>query len=326
MEQPNILITGGSGFIGTNLMAHFINYGQHVLNIDIATPKNEQHLPYWKQVDLLDFDSLKSAIESFNPDYIIHLAARTDLDGKTLQDYDANITGVKNLIQIVQSLRNIKKIIFTSSMLVCRVNYCPKNAFDYAPTTLYGESKVLTEKTIWENTIPCPWIIIRPTSLWGPWFGIPYRNFFDMVLSKRYVHIGNKSCTKTYGFIDNSIHQITTLLNELSDEMTGRIFYIGDYDPTNIEAWGNEIALELGYKIKKIPFFAVFVAARIGDVLKKFNIAFPLTTFRLNNMTTNNIVDLSDTKQVVPILPCSRKEGVQKTLTWLKTNKLDLSS
>lgn len=37
---------------------------------------------------------------------------------------------------------------------------------------------------------PCDWCIIRPTSIWGPWFGVPYRNFFDMVMHRMYFQIG----------------------------------------------------------------------------------------------------------------------------------------
>ena len=77
-----IVVTGGSGFIGTNLIEYFISVGADVINLDIAKPRNKDHLPYWQAVDLLDAASLKEAIQSFNPDYILHMAARTDLDGR----------------------------------------------------------------------------------------------------------------------------------------------------------------------------------------------------------------------------------------------------
>jgi hypothetical protein len=38
-------------------------------------------------------------------------------------------------------------------------------------------------------------------------------------------------------------------------------------------------------------------------------------------MTTNNVVDLSTTKEIAPNLPVSRIEGIRKTLSWLKENK-----
>ena len=47
-------------------------------------------------------------------------------------------------------------------------------------------------------------------------------------------------------------------------------------------------------------------------------INFPMTSFRLKNMTTDNIVDLSNTYKVAPNPPYSRIEGVKDTLSWMK--------
>ena len=203
-------------------------------------------------------------------------------------------------------------------MLVCHSGYYPKNQFDYAPTTIYGESKVETEKAVWANKPMCDWAIIRPTSIWGPWFGVPYRNFFDMVLKHRYIHIGHRSCTKTYGYVGNSVYQIEQILfNDTRDE-NKKVYYIGDNPATNIEEWGNEIATELGFKIKRIPYCLLKIVAHVGDCLKLLSIRFPMTSFRLKNMTTDNIIDLSDTYELAPNPPYSRIEGVRKTLDWLR--------
>ncbi|WP_297645577.1 NAD(P)-dependent oxidoreductase, partial [uncultured Bacteroides sp.] len=272
-------------------------------------------------VDILDYEKLRNEITSFSPDYIIHLAARTDLDGRTLEDYNANIVGVENLMKVALELPHLKKILITSSMLVCHTGYYPKNQFDYAPSTLYGESKVKTEEIVWANKPQCDWAIIRPTSIWGPWFGVPYRNFFDMVRAHRYFHIGHRGCTKTYGYVGNAVYQIEQILfNETRDE-NQKVFYIGDNPPTNIEEWANEIAGELGYKIMRMPWWLLKLAAWGGDVLKWIGIPFPMTSFRLKNMTTDNIMDLSATYKIAPNPPFSRKEGIKKTLEWLDSTK-----
>ena len=104
---------------------------------------------------------------------------------------------------IIKELSCLKKIIITSSMLVCKGGYQPLNQVDYKPNTIYGESKVITEKIVWDNLPNCDWAIIRPTSIWGPWFSVPYRNFFEMIISKKYFHIGDEACTKTYGYVGN---------------------------------------------------------------------------------------------------------------------------
>lgn len=318
--ELKILITGGSGFIGTNLIEYFIHSNIGVLSLDFKSPIKETHYKHWKNINIENYQSFKETIIEYSPHYIVHLAARTDLNGKTLDDYSSNIKGVENLMKIANLLPNLKKIIITSSMLVCHTGYYPKNQFDYSPTTLYGKSKVETEKIVWNNKPDCDWAIIRPTSIWGPWFGEPYRNFFDMVISHKYFHIGNRGCTKTYGYVGNAIYQIERILFSETKDENNKVFYIGDEPATNIEEWGNEIANELGYKIIKMPFFIIKCAALLGDYLKKIGVSFPMTTFRLNNMTTNNIIDLSATTKIAPNPPFSRKEGIVNTLTWLKNN------
>jgi nucleoside-diphosphate-sugar epimerase len=316
-----IVVTGGSGFIGTNLTEKLSQDGHEVLNLDIKEPLNKKLFKYWTKVDINCLDSFEQIIDSFSPDYIVHLAARTDLDGTCLEDYATNILGVENLIKICNESKTLKKVIIASSMLVCHGGYYPKNQFDYAPTTIYGESKVLTEKIVWANKPSCDWAIIRPTSIWGQWFDIPYKNFFDMIISKKYFHIGNVGCTKTYGYVGNSIYQIEKILfNETRDELK-KVFFIGDNPATNIEEWGNEIAAENGVKIIKMPFLIIKIAAFLGDILKFIGVGFPITSFRLRNMTTNNIVDLNNTYEVVGILPYTRKEGIKKTLEWINQHK-----
>ncbi len=315
-----ILLTGASGFIGTNLLLYLVDKGHQLLNLDLEQPKDKSFIKYWHKVDINNYDLFESEIMNFSPDYIVHLAARTDLDGKTLEEYSQNIEGVANILKIIKKLSSLKKIIITSSMYVCQPGYSPNNQFDYKPHTVYGKSKVMTEKVTWDNQPSCDWLIIRPTSIWGPWFGVPYRNFFDIVMSRLYFHIGNRSCCKTYGYIDNAIYQIETLLFADTINSENKMFYIGDTPATNIEEWANEIAAELGFKIIKLPYFILKLVAYVGDILGLLGVKFPMTSFRLNNMTTDNVVDISKTNALAPEVPYSRIYGVKKTLKWIKEN------
>ena len=62
MIKSRIIITGGSGFIGTNLVDYYLARDCHVLNLDHLPPRNPAHLNYWQKVDILRFNELKSAI------------------------------------------------------------------------------------------------------------------------------------------------------------------------------------------------------------------------------------------------------------------------
>lgn len=312
-----IAITGASGFIGTNLLEDLLKT-YDVINIDFNAPKCEHHKKYWKNVDITHYDKLKEIIDAFAPDYIVHLAARTDLDGKTIEDYSANTVGVENVLKVASELPNLKKIIITSSMLVCKAGYMPQNQYDYNPTTVYGESKVHTEQITWNNIPTCDWAIVRPTSIWGPWFGVPYRNFFDMVKSKMYFHIGHRSCSKTYGYVENAVYQITQILFNDTTDVEDKVFYLGDKPAIYIEEWADQIAEQLGHKIIRLPYWLIKCVALCGDVLGKVGIHFPMTSFRLRNMTTDNIINVDNTYQIAPNPPIERIEGIKRTLNWMK--------
>lgn len=314
-----ILITGGSGFIGTNLIETLRKTDAEILSIDMVESKLKEHRTVWKQVDIREKDALMTTVKDFQPEYVIHLAARTDLNGKTLQDYDANMQGVTNLLDALEQVKDLKRVVFASSMYVCEPGYMPKDFEDYAPHTLYGESKVETERLIKERNPKYTWSIIRPTSIWGPWFGEPYNKFFHIVLNHMYFHMGKRACKKTYGYVDNAIYEIMSIFEADAEKVNRKVFYLGDYKPYDITEWANEIAKEAGIWIPRIPYWCFVAAGWFGDLLKKFGIAFPMTSFRLHNMTTDNVHNLEPVKAVAPNLPVNRIEGTKRTLEWIKT-------
>jgi len=323
--MKRIVITGGSGFIGTNLIDYLYKKNFQIVNIDTKSPRNPDQIIYWNQLNILDYQELKKKLSEFNPNFICHLAARTDLLGKTLLEYDENINGTRNLIKASKELSSLEKIIFFSSRMVCPIGYQPKSEFDYNPPNKYGESKVLGEKIVREELkkSDCSWIILRPTSIWGPWFDIPYKNFFDLIKSNKYYHPGNKKIEKSFGFIGNSVYQIYSLLKNNDESSNYKTMYLADYCPIDLERMANSIQKEFNSKnIKRAPIIILKLLAIIGDVLKVLGYSNPpLTTFRLNNLLTNMIYESKELRTIANELPYSMEEGISITCKWMIKNK-----
>lgn len=316
-----ILITGGSGFIGTNLIERLIqDVGITLVNVDINPPKNSCHRAYWQKGDIREFGIISKIFEDLKPDMLIHLAARTDLDGNSLKDYSANIDGISNIISCCNLDNNLKRVIFISSMLVCRLGYQPKNDEDYCPNTLYGESKVIGEKLVRSDIRPnLEWVILRPTSLWGPWFGMPYRSFFDAVRSGFFMMPANIKIYRSYGFVLNSVEQIKALMDTNKITALRRVHYLADHDPIELSEWANEVIKSSNRgKIYRPPWILLKLAASFGDLLKYMGIKSPpLTSFRLENMTTNAVYKTDSWKIFYNNQRYSMKEGVRMTIDWM---------
>jgi nucleoside-diphosphate-sugar epimerase len=316
-----LCITGGSGFIGTNAMEWAINSSIHVMNIDIKMPKISDHLEFYKEVDLRDFKSLKSVLEEFSPTHIIHLAATTGMDDFELEYFDANTVGVQNLVSVSNQLKDLERVIFTSSLLVCRNGYIPKTPIEFCPPNKYGESKVIGEKIVREQCIKS-WVIVRPTSIWGPWFETSYLKFFKTIKKGFYINPGSTPIFKPLSYVGNTVYMFERLLFSKLDAIEKNVFYLADYPYTSVQDWSKIISKAFGRgRILAAPIFFMKIIALIGDVLKFCGQSDPLiTSFRLKNILTGAYYPIENTKKVVGDLPFSMEKGVEKTVKWVNNN------
>src|SRR4051794_32700128 len=88
-----VLVTGAAGFIGTNVVERLSAAGVPALGMDIVPARRPAAAPL-SMCDVRDERALRELVAEFGPTDVFHLAARTDLGGRTLNDYDSNTDGV----------------------------------------------------------------------------------------------------------------------------------------------------------------------------------------------------------------------------------------
>lgn len=323
MSDARVLVTGGSGFIGTNLVSAYRRAGIVVRNLDIAAPRNNADWDVWMRVDVTRLDELGAAFDEFRPTHVFHLGARTDLDGKSVNDYDANVRGVANLVSVLRSVAApVVRTVVASSRLVCRLGYRPESYEDYCPTTAYGASKVETERLV-RSATGLPWVLVRPTSIWGPWFGVPYRDFFLNVARGRYVHPAGRRIEKSFGFVGNTTWQLHRLMTAPACAVHGHTLYVGDDPPIEVHNLAACISAAVGRPPPKaVPVSILRVLARTGDVAERVGVRAPLTTFRLSNLLTPMVLDLERVMRITGRLPYDETTGVTVTLAWMRQEGL----
>jgi nucleoside-diphosphate-sugar epimerase len=318
--MTRVLVTGGSGFIGTNLVQFLIEQGFEVLNYDSQRPRNPHHGKYYLAGEILNREAVGSAVQSFQPEFVLHLAARCDLEGTRMADYAANTVGVQNMISAINSTGSVKRAVFASSRYVHPTERQPQRDDDYKPFTYYGASKAEGERIVRGSGLNVPWLIIRPTSIWGPWFGIPYRGFFDAVRRGVYVHPRGERLYKTYGYVGNAVHQVNRFLMAPDQQVHGRVFYVADYEPVEIREMATIIreCFEAP-KVREVPLAFLRTLAAAGDAARKLGWRNPpMTSFRLANLRTQMVYDMSATREIAGPCPHSLRKGVEATVRWIK--------
>ena len=314
-----ILVTGGSGFIGTSLVESLVRDGLTVLSLDRSQPLNRSHRSVWQSIDLLDRDALIAVFREFGPEQVVHMAARTDLDSDTvLEDYAVNTRGTVNVLDAAEQAGTVSRMLITSSMLVCRLGYRPESDTDYAPDTMYGKSKVETERIARERNPSFEWALIRPTTIWGPYHLRLRDEFFRMLRKGLYLHPAGKPCRRSYGYVGNAVHQVRRLLEAPRKDVHGRTFYIGD-PPIELDDYIHGFSRRLtGRDARTVPYFIMKSAALCGDLLSALGWkTVPLTSYRLGNMTRDNVLDMEPTLEVTGPNPFSLEQGIEETARWL---------
>jgi hypothetical protein len=166
-----------------------------------------------------------------------------------------------------------------------------------------------------------PWILVRPTSIWGPWFDIPYRDFFEAIRRQAYVHPGHVRPNKSFGFVGNTVYQLDRLMFSQFQAAQGRTLYLAD-PPIEVLSWAQQIALGFGVRPPlRVPYVLLALAAKVGDAAKMLGWKNPpLTSFRLNNLTADMVIDYIQAGELTGGPPYSMGDAIAITVQWINSD------
>lgn len=315
-----ILITGGSGFIGTNLIELFEQKEYQFVNYDKAdVTKSNQH-KYWYKGNIMDKEQLAEAFKKYKPAIVIHLAARTDTLSDVLEDYIENTEGTENVVNEIKKHDYVKHALFASTQYVYKNKEIPFPLSDdvYAPHTVYGISKKIDEEYIRNAGLKCKWTIFRPCNVWGPWHMRYPNELWKMIDKGWYVHPSKKPVIRTYAYVKNLVYQLDSIINAKDELVNRKTYYLGDM-PIDSYIWLNTLSKELrGRDIIRIPKFFFWGGAIIGDIFRKMGINFPLYSMRYHNMIEDFYAPSNATFGLFGTYNADYKNNVRETVEWLK--------
>jgi nucleoside-diphosphate-sugar epimerase len=333
ISQPNtpprgnyrLLITGGSGFIGTHLAEELTKRKFSVLSIDLRPPLFNHHRNIWKNGDILSKPSLDVIFRLFKPTHVFHLAAKANLNGHSIEDFPENTIGTRNVIKCANDCASIERYIHFSTQYVVKPGIWPKTESYLNPYTTYGESKAVGEKLV-RNECQKDWIILRPTNVWGPYHSYFPNELWNYLRLGVYLHPGYKPIIKYYAYISNAVDQIIKIAMLEKEPISGSVFYITD-PPIDNADWMNAFSLALaGRPVRRISIRLWKYLANIGDSFVRLKLKFPMSSDRLFRLTVNEQLPHEATIKHTGPPRVTLNEGVHLSaswyLKWLKRNRV----
>ena len=319
-KNDMILITGASGFIGTNLIELFEEKGYTFVNYDKADATKESQHKYWHKGNIMDKEALTAAFDKYQPTIVIHLAARTDTLSDKLEDYIENTEGTKNVVDEIMKHDYVKHALFASTQYVYKDKVVPFGLTDdsYAPHTVYGISKKIDEEYIRQSGMKCKWTIFRPCNVWGPWHMRYPNELWKFIAKGLYVHPSHKPVIRTYSYVKNLVKQLDAIMNAVDELVDKKTYYLGDM-PVDSYVWLNALSQEMRKKnIVRMPRFFFYVGAIVGDFLGFFGIKFPLYSMRYRNMIEDFYAPSNVTISLFGAFEQSYEKNVKETIDWLR--------
>ena len=325
--MKKIIVTGGSGFIGTNLVNLLVKKKFFVINIDKLSysSNNSNHINKTKNYkfiksDINNFKKIKNVIKLYKPIAIFNLAAETHVDrsiDSPKNFIQSNILGVYNLLEVLKYFKKKNKIIklihistdeVYGDILAGRAD----EKFPYQPSSPYSASKASADHLIksYIRTYKISAIISNCSNNYGPY------QFPEKLIPKIISNIISNKPLPIYGKGENSREWI--YVNDHCEALF-RLYLKGKVGQSyNIGSNKNLRNIELVKKILRIIKMKKF---KIGEKVKiKFVKDRPGHDLRyaLNNKKIN--------KEIKWKPKTSLDRGLSVTIDWYLNNKKFLNS
>ena len=327
-----ILITGASGFIGSFIVEEALKRGFETwaaVRKSSSKAFLQDERIHFIELNLSSKEQLVEQLKEHQFDYVVHAAGVTKCLNKA-DFHRINTEGTKHLVEALLELKMpLKRFVFVSSLSVFgaikeKLPYDEIREDDTPqPNTEYGRSKLATEQYLDSLGTRLPYIILRPTGVYGP----REKDYFMMAKSiKQHIDfaVGFQRQDITFVYVTDVVQAIFLALEK---GKTGRKYFLSDGEVYQSTTFSDLIHEELGrpwwlritaptWVLRIITFFGEYVGRMTGKVTALNNDKYNILKQR------NWRCDITPARQELGFEPQVKlKEGVKRTIKWYQDNK-----
>lgn len=306
IETEKILVTGGAGFIGTNLVKELEKRGHDVFAVDLTHNNRENYM----RADVRNYRQLERVFDEQSFDYVYHLAAEYGRwNGEDYYEnlWQTNVVGTKHLIRLQEKL-GFRMIFFSSAEVygdyqgVMREEVMINNPIsdtyqmnDYALTKWAGELMCLNSAKMFNTET----VRVRPVNCYGPYEEYsPYKGFIPIFIYKalhRQPYTVYKGHKRIIDYVEDTVR---TFANIVDNFIPGEVYNVGGRSE-----WEKDI---------KEYSDLVLEAVGVDDSLVTYREAEAFTTQVKTIDLTKAIKDLKHNPHIDP------EEGIKRTVEWMR--------
>ena len=301
--MAKILVTGGKGFIGTNLVVELRSRGHEVMTCDILHGEDENHI----RTDVASYWQMEKIFENHSFDYVYHLAAeygRWNGEDHYENLWTTNVIGTKNILRLQEKYR-FRQIFFSSCevygdydgiMTEDVMDKIPiKQMNDYAISKWAGELQVLNSAEMFGTQT----VRVRPLNCYGPHeYYSPYRGVIPIFVYRALMDMPYTVYMGHHRIFDYVEDTCRTFANIVDNFIPGEVYNVGGK-----EEWKTDIKYVSDLILKYLGK---------GDSSVTYKEAEPFTT-------RTKQVDFSKARRDLkhhPKIPI--EEGIPRYIEWMK--------
>ena len=325
--MKKVLITGGTGFIGSRLALACLGRGDQVTVLgqgnNPSEVENEKVLEASgacvQLVSIMDHDRLGKIVKGV--DVVYHLAAaQHEANVPDQRFWDVNVTGTRNILE-ASVKAGVKRFVHGSTIGVYGSGLAgtiDENS-PLRPDNIYGVTKLEGEKVVLSYHKQLPVAVIRISETYGPG-DFRLLKLFKAIQKKIFFMIGSGRNMHHLVFIEDLIQGL--FLTASQEKVTGKVFVISGKGALTSNEMVGIIADELGNKIPGFhaPLFPfIILATAMEKVLRPMGIQPPLHRRRMDFFKKSFVFSQEATSQSLGFSPqIGFRDGVSETIKWYR--------